>query len=81
MSDWTGQEADTIATELARVVLGGRGPERTEQRMDAVGSLCRMLIAQRYFAVELGQRLLPAIQRATAAFQAFGDRLVEGGRR
>lgn len=50
---WSGADADAIAAELARVILGGRGPERTEQRMDTTGDFARQIIAYRIYTADL----------------------------
>lgn len=73
MSDWDGAEADLIGMELARIVLGGRGSRRPEQRMDMFGSVFRAGIAIRLAQMDEARRTLPALQRFFDALKADPD--------
>lgn len=70
MSDHDASAQAVIGSELARVILGARGPARTELRMDSLGHLTRIARALDLQQAEIGARLLPVLRRAANAIRA-----------
>ena len=63
-----------IATELARLILGGRGPSRPELRMDLTGHLARIRVAYGLQLHDVGSQLVPVLRRM---FQTLSRNLEE----